>query len=83
MTFAAPLFLLATLAGLMPVVLHLMQIETTATVLCRGLSERGLPNLWLPGERDFFPVPQLPLLGSGKLDLKGVKDMALSAVQSK
>ena len=62
------------------VVLHLAHIEMVA-VLCRGLSERGLPNLWVPGERDFFPVPHLPLLGSGKLDLKGVKDLAMSAVQ--
>ncbi len=59
------------------VVLHLATLETPVPQLCRGLSERGLPNLWVPGERDFFAVPQLPLLGSGKLDLKGVKEMAL------
>src|SRR5205807_5549853 len=38
------------------VVLHLAQLETPIPHLCRGLSERGLPNLWVPGERDFFPV---------------------------
>jgi acyl-[acyl-carrier-protein]-phospholipid O-acyltransferase/long-chain-fatty-acid--[acyl-carrier-protein] ligase len=63
------------------IVLHL-QIQMSAIHLCRGLSERGLPNLWVPGERDFFPVPQLPLLGSGKLDLKGVKEIALSITSS-
>jgi len=41
---------------------------------------RGLPNLWVPGERDFYQVPELPTLGSGKVDLKGVKDMALKVV---
>jgi acyl-[acyl-carrier-protein]-phospholipid O-acyltransferase/long-chain-fatty-acid--[acyl-carrier-protein] ligase len=41
------------------------------------LSSRGLPNLWIPAERDFFLVPELPVLGSGKLNLLGVKAMAL------
>jgi acyl-[acyl-carrier-protein]-phospholipid O-acyltransferase/long-chain-fatty-acid--[acyl-carrier-protein] ligase len=45
--------------------------------LCRHLGERGLPNLWVPGERDFFPITEIPVLGSGKIDLKRVKDMAL------
>jgi acyl-[acyl-carrier-protein]-phospholipid O-acyltransferase/long-chain-fatty-acid--[acyl-carrier-protein] ligase len=44
--------------------------------LVRGLAGHGLPNLWLPAERDFHKVPELPLLGSGKLDLKRVKEMA-------
>jgi acyl-[acyl-carrier-protein]-phospholipid O-acyltransferase/long-chain-fatty-acid--[acyl-carrier-protein] ligase len=44
----------------------------------QGLSKRGLPNLWVPSERDFFDVPELPLLGSGKVNLKGVKEMALA-----
>jgi acyl-[acyl-carrier-protein]-phospholipid O-acyltransferase/long-chain-fatty-acid--[acyl-carrier-protein] ligase len=49
-------------------------------VLLKCLSERGLPNLWVPDERDFFLVPELPILGSGKLDLKGLKDMALEKI---
>ena len=48
--------------------------------LSRGLMGRGLPNLWVPGERDFFPVHELPVLGSGKLDLKRVKEMAQEVV---
>ena len=40
------------------------------------LSHKGLPNLWVPGERDFFEVPELPLLGSGKVDLKRLKEIA-------
>jgi acyl-[acyl-carrier-protein]-phospholipid O-acyltransferase/long-chain-fatty-acid--[acyl-carrier-protein] ligase len=41
------------------------------------LGSRGLPKLWLPSERDFFAVPELPLLGSGKLNLQRVKELAL------
>src|SRR5207244_2506216 len=44
--------------------------------LARGLMGRGLPNLWVPGERDFYKVVELPILGSGKVDLKRVQDMA-------
>ena len=42
----------------------------------QGLGARGLPNLWAPSPRDFYAVPEMPLLGSGKLDLKGLKDKA-------
>jgi acyl-[acyl-carrier-protein]-phospholipid O-acyltransferase/long-chain-fatty-acid--[acyl-carrier-protein] ligase len=48
--------------------------------LSRGLMARGLPNLWVPGERDFFQVHELPVLGSGKLDLMRVKAMAQEVV---
>ncbi len=41
------------------------------------LSALGLPNLWVPGERDFFIVVEMPVLGTGKINLKGVKDLAL------
>jgi acyl-[acyl-carrier-protein]-phospholipid O-acyltransferase/long-chain-fatty-acid--[acyl-carrier-protein] ligase len=41
-----------------------------------GLDGRGLPNLWLPAARDFHEVPDLPLLGSGKLDLRRVQELA-------
>jgi acyl-[acyl-carrier-protein]-phospholipid O-acyltransferase/long-chain-fatty-acid--[acyl-carrier-protein] ligase len=43
----------------------------------RQLSGKGLPNLWLPRERDFFQVGELPVLGTGKLDLKKCKEIAL------
>lgn len=45
---------------------------------CAALSARGLPNLWMPSERDFHAVAELPVLGSGKINLKRVKELALS-----
>lgn len=45
--------------------------------LCDALTARGLPNLWVPGPRDFVPVEQMPILGSGKLDLQRLKQLAL------
>ena len=49
----------------------------------RQLGGRGLPNLWVPPERDFYPVPELPVLGSGKVDLKRVKEMALELAHAR
>jgi acyl-[acyl-carrier-protein]-phospholipid O-acyltransferase/long-chain-fatty-acid--[acyl-carrier-protein] ligase len=64
------------------VVLYLRQDGLEVRPWCQQLSGLGLPNLWIPSERDFFAVPELPLLGSGKLNLQGVKEMAISLVRS-
>ncbi len=45
--------------------------------ICRKLAEAGLPPLWTPAPDSFRQVPRIPVLGTGKLDLKGVKDLAL------
>jgi acyl-[acyl-carrier-protein]-phospholipid O-acyltransferase/long-chain-fatty-acid--[acyl-carrier-protein] ligase len=62
------------------VVLYTTLHDQEPRALSRGLMGRGLPNLWVPGERDFYKVPELPVLGSGKLDLKRVKEMAQEVV---
>ncbi len=36
----------------------------------------GVPNLWLPAKGSFYQVGQIPLLGTGKLDLKTVNELA-------
>ena len=42
-----------------------------------ALSERGLPNIWIPTADCFIEVEDIPLLGTGKLDLKAVKELAM------
>jgi acyl-[acyl-carrier-protein]-phospholipid O-acyltransferase/long-chain-fatty-acid--[acyl-carrier-protein] ligase len=59
------------------IVLYVRQDGLEVRPWCQQLSSRGLPNLWIPGERDFIAVPELPVLGSGKLNLQGVKEMAV------
>ncbi len=59
------------------IVLYLRQDGLEVRPWCQQLSGRGLPNLWIPAERDFHAVPELPVLGSGKLNLQGVKEIAL------
>jgi acyl-[acyl-carrier-protein]-phospholipid O-acyltransferase/long-chain-fatty-acid--[acyl-carrier-protein] ligase len=59
------------------VVLHLELQGIDVCLLSEQLCTRGLPNLGLPGERDFYQIEEMPLLGSGKLDLKRLKELAL------
>jgi acyl-[acyl-carrier-protein]-phospholipid O-acyltransferase / long-chain-fatty-acid--[acyl-carrier-protein] ligase len=58
------------------VVLHTLEPEELKPVLDR-LPESGLPNLWAPRSNQFFHVDELPHLGTGKLDLRGIRDMAM------
>jgi len=44
--------------------------------LWRGLARTGLPALWIPKCDDIFQVASLPLLGTGKLDLRAIKAQA-------
>ena len=37
--------------------------------LVKELRERKIPNLWIPHADNFIKVDDLPMLGSGKLDL--------------
>ncbi|MBN2163514.1 MAG: MFS transporter [Pontiellaceae bacterium] len=35
----------------------------------------GLPNLWIPRIANFFSIPEIPILGTGKLDLYSIQKM--------
>lgn len=52
-------------------------IEQSVDELRSGLNERGLPNLYIPSADSFLEIDEIPVLGTGKLDLKGVKEIAL------
>jgi acyl-[acyl-carrier-protein]-phospholipid O-acyltransferase/long-chain-fatty-acid--[acyl-carrier-protein] ligase len=57
------------------VVLHTLTDEQLAPVLAR-LNESDLPALWKPRRDAFFHVEHLPYLGTGKLDLRALKNQA-------
>lgn len=52
-------------------------IEKSVDELRRGLTEKGLPNLYIPSVDSFMEIPEIPVLGTGKLDLKGLKNLAM------
>ena len=58
------------------IVLHLPEAADRVKAALDELPKRGLPNLWVPDRRDCHPVENMPVLGSGKLDLKKLADMA-------
>lgn len=58
------------------VVLTTLPPEKLAPVLDKFASS-DLPNLWRPRPDQFFHVESFPVLGTGKLDLRGLKAVAL------
>ena len=44
--------------------------------LFRQISETDMPRLWIPKRENLYQVEALPQLGSGKLDLRGVRNLA-------
>ena len=62
------------------VVLHTLAGDKLAPVL-EKFAAADLPNLWKPRPDQFFHVDALPYLGTGKLDLRKVKEMAVTATE--
>ena len=48
----------------------------TVDEMKEALTGAGLPNVFIPSSNSFFRVDELPILGTGKIDLKGIKDKA-------
>jgi acyl-[acyl-carrier-protein]-phospholipid O-acyltransferase / long-chain-fatty-acid--[acyl-carrier-protein] ligase len=44
--------------------------------VCRRLNETALPKLWIPSADAFVKVDAIPILGTGKVDLRGLKQLA-------
>ncbi len=57
------------------VVLH-TDLDIPVEELLKKLREQSLPKLWTPRRENFFHVDALPILGSGKLDLHHLKELA-------
>ena len=46
------------------------------------LAATDLPKLWIPKRDSIFAVEAIPALGSGKLDLRRIKEMARQLVST-
>ncbi len=57
------------------VVLH-TGLGLPAAEICRRMLARGLPPLWIPSPDSFRQVASIPQLGTGKLDMSRLKEMA-------
>lgn len=58
------------------VVIH-TPLDRTPEDLNRALATAGLPNLYIPSPDSYLETERLPILGSGKLDLRTIRNMAL------
>ena len=58
------------------VVLHKLP-EADIPALLEKFAACDLPNLWKPKTDAFYRVEHFPMLGTGKLDLRGVKELAV------
>ena len=59
------------------VILHNLQLDQLKSVL-EKLGRSDLPNLWLPRPNQFFHTAEFPHLGTGKLDLRRIREMAMA-----
>ena len=58
------------------VVLHKL-VDGQLTACLEKLAQSDLPNLWKPRSEQFFHVDALPYLGTGKLDLRAIRELAV------
>jgi len=56
-----------------------MRDGITSEELWKKLNESDLPKLWIPKRENLHPIDAMPLLGTGKVDLKKIKAMAQEA----
>jgi acyl-[acyl-carrier-protein]-phospholipid O-acyltransferase / long-chain-fatty-acid--[acyl-carrier-protein] ligase len=57
-------------------VLHILEEARIPEILAK-LGANGLPNLFIPSRGNFLKVEALPLLGTGKMDLRNLKRIAM------
>ncbi len=57
------------------VVLHTL-MDGELEVVVDKLNDSKLPNLWRPKANSFYRISEIPVLGTGKMDLKSVKELA-------
>jgi acyl-[acyl-carrier-protein]-phospholipid O-acyltransferase / long-chain-fatty-acid--[acyl-carrier-protein] ligase len=58
------------------IVLHTLD-EGPLKACLEKLGAAGLPNLWVPRGNQFFRIEAIPHLGTGKMDLRKLKELAL------
>ena len=58
------------------VVVHTAQLGTSPEEVVRRLQDGPMPKLWVPSAEHFVAVEEIPKLGTGKLDLSRLRELA-------
>lgn len=61
------------------IVFHL-PCDKSAEQIINELTALKLPNLWIPNKESFYQVDEIPVLGTGKLDLQAIQQLAKERV---
>ncbi len=59
------------------IVLHTLNDEELEKLLS-AMKTSSMPNLWIPKATAFYQIDEIPILGTGKMDIKSIKQMALA-----
>jgi acyl-[acyl-carrier-protein]-phospholipid O-acyltransferase / long-chain-fatty-acid--[acyl-carrier-protein] ligase len=57
-------------------VLYSPEMTVSPSEVFSRLQASALPRLWVPAAEDFVPVEAIPILGTGKVDLRRLKELA-------
>jgi acyl-[acyl-carrier-protein]-phospholipid O-acyltransferase/long-chain-fatty-acid--[acyl-carrier-protein] ligase len=57
------------------VVLHTLE-EAQFDALISKIDDTGLPKLWIPKTKAYYRIDEIPILGTGKMDLSKLKTLA-------
>ena len=63
-------------------VLHTLDEQMIPQLIAKAAAG-GLPNLFMPSRSHFIKVDTLPMLGTGKLDLRALKRIAVERLQAR
>ena len=61
------------------VVLYLPEVRDMLEEFFTAIDRSSLPNLWKPKRSNYFEIKEMPLLGSGKIDILKLRKIALEA----
>ena len=62
-------------------VFHL-PLQLAPAEIIKKMKEKGIPNLWIPRSDNFIEIQEIPLLGSGKVDIKRINEMEKPAASN-
>ncbi|MDG3003366.1 AMP-binding protein [Paludisphaera mucosa] len=52
-------------------------LNATPDEIHRRLVAAGVPRLWIPSVRDFVSIEEVPITGTGKIDLRALRELAV------
>ncbi len=57
-------------------VIHTKELGMSPQEIVQKIAASGLPRLWIPSAEEFIEVETIPVLGTGKLDLRRLRELA-------